>query len=92
MLAILITVELFARGSIVLEHLTRLKLRTVLFCESIHHVDVLVCSILIHVTERPTSEWSESGTEYKADISNRWILDNVVFQALYCLVYESTKG
>ena len=91
MLATLVTVELLARGSVVLEHLTRFKLRTVLVCESIHHVDILVCSILIHIAEWPTSEWSESGTEYKANVADRWILDNFIFQALYCLVHESIK-
>jgi hypothetical protein len=84
--------KLLVGSGIVLEELTRLKLRSVLVDKSIHSVNVLSNAHLVQVSKGSAAEWCKAGTKDQANITNDGIGNDFVFQALGGFVDKSVRN
>jgi hypothetical protein len=81
--------KLFAGCRIVLQQLTRFKLRTVLVGKAIHRVDISRDANLIQVTERAATEGCKACSKDKPNVSDDRILNDTILQTFGSLVYKS---
>jgi hypothetical protein len=85
--------KLLARCSIVLQQMTRFKLRTVLVGKAIHRVDVSGDASLVQVTERAASEVGcKACSEDKHNVSDDRIINDTILQAFGGLVHKSINS
>jgi hypothetical protein len=86
------SMKLLARCRIVLQQLTRFKLRTVLVGKAIHRVDVSRDANLVQVAERATTEGCKACSKDKPNVSDDGIINDTIFQTFRGLVHKSIKS
>jgi hypothetical protein len=86
-----IRMKLLTRCRVVLQQLTRLKLRTVLVGKAVHCGDVIRRAYLVQVAERAATKGGKAGSKDEANVSDDGIVNDAVLQAFNSLVHESDQ-
>mmetsp|Transcript_8886 Transcript_8886/g.13082 ORF Transcript_8886/g.13082 Transcript_8886/m.13082 type:complete len:204 (-) Transcript_8886:1971-2582(-) len=81
--------KLFTRSSMILQQLTRLKLRSVLSRKTFHHTHILIRPVGIEISERTARKGSKPSSKHQTNITNDWICNNAILQTFHGLVDET---
>ena len=80
MYAILVVMKLLAGSSMILQQLTRFKLRSILFGQSVHHIDILRDTDLVQVSEGAATERSKASAKDQSDVTDNGVGNDAIFQ------------
>ena len=87
--AILFGMKLFTRTSMILQQLTRFKLRTIFLGQSVHRIDILRDADLVQVSKGAATERSKARTKDQSNITDYGVGNDTIFQTFGGFVDKS---